>query len=380
MSRLSYAIAFTKNVDAMIEFYAEQVGLRVRRRDPEWVEFETGGATLALHEQRDEKKQGLLLRFALDDLDAQRRALESRGIRMEAEFRLPNGRVADAWDPEGNLVSFLQALKPPPAGIGPVLERAIVNARDFGRAVSFYRGPLGLSVATEAENWVEFDTGDTRLTVHHRPADGDHPRHAEQPIALVFGTDDLTEWCETMRARGMHFVTAPMTEDFGVYAEAVDPDGRIVVFHEPPPAETVEEELAEAYEDDGAPRRVAMRKPLKKASATASMMALKPIHKSKPASKGRRRRPSATTMAVASVRGAGPERARLKPKRTADEKKARVKPAIGRDRKAEMRTLTNQRSEAARASKSRPVKRASANSVRRKSGSKGGARTGRGGR
>ena len=374
MSRLSYAIAFTNNFEAMIEFYAEQVGLRIRRRDEKWAEFETGGATLALHQQRDENQQGLVLRFALPDLDAHRRALGSHGVRMEEEFRLPSGRAADVWDPAGNRISFFETRQPPAAGDGPVLERAILNADDFGRAVSFYRGALGLHVATEAEHWVEFDTGETRLAVHHRPEDEDHPRHAEQPIALVFGSDDLTEWCEAMRRRGMHFVTAPVMEEFGVYAEAVDPDGRIVVFHEPPPPASLEEELAAAYEDDGAPQRVAIRKPLKKASTTASQMALKPVHKEKASSA--RRRPSATTMEVSKVRGAGPEHARLKPKRTADEKKARTKPAIGRDRKAEIRTLASQRSAAARASKSRPVKRASANSARRSGGGKRGAARG----
>jgi hypothetical protein len=161
---------------------------------------------------------------------------------------------------------------------------------------------MGLQRGDGDEHWVEFDTGATRLAVHHRPEDEDHPRHAEQPIALVFGSDDLTEWCEAMRRRGMHFVTAPVMEEFGVYAEAVDPDGRIVVFHEPPPPASLEEELAAAYEDDGAPQRVAIRKPLKKASTTASQMALKPVHKEKPSSA--RRRPSATTMEVSKVRGA----------------------------------------------------------------------------
>jgi predicted enzyme related to lactoylglutathione lyase len=367
MSRLCYAIAFTKNFDAMIEFYGEQVGLRIRRRDAQWVEFETGGATLALHDMRDEKKQGLVLRFATPDLGAARRGFESRGVRMEAEFRLPNGRAADVWDPEGNLISFLEARQPPPAGDGPALERAILNAGDFGRAVSFYRGSMGLSALNEDEHWVEFDTGATRLAVHHRPAGGEHPRHAEQPIALVFGTDDLTDWCEAMRGRGIHFVTAPVMEEFGVYAEAADPDGRIVVFHEPPPPASLEEELAEAYEDDGAPRRVAIRKPVKKAAATASMMALKPAYKTRD-EKPARRRPSGTTQSVVSVRGAGPEHARLRPKKTADEKKAKAKPAIGRAKKEQLRTSANHKTGLARASKGRPVKRASANSGRRKGG------------
>jgi predicted enzyme related to lactoylglutathione lyase len=207
---------------------------------------------------------------------------------MEAEFRLPNGRAADVWDPEGNLISFLEARQPLPPGSGPALGRALLNVRDFGRAVSFFRGSMGLRVVEETTHWAEFDTGETRLAVHHRPAGGDHPRHAEQPIALVFATEDLTEWCEAMRGRGLRFMTAPVMEDFGVYAEAADPDGRIVVFHEPPPPASLEEELAEEYEDEGAPRRAAIRKPLKKASATVSMMApADPQEQEKP----KRRRP-----------------------------------------------------------------------------------------
>jgi extradiol dioxygenase family protein len=269
------------------------------------------------------------------------------------------------WDPDGNLLSIFEPKQPVSPGSGPVIQRVILNAREFGRTVSFYRGTMGFHPVIEATHWVEFDTGQTRIAVHHRPVGDDHPRHAEQPISLVFGADDLTAWCEAMRGRGLHFATAPVMEEFGVYAEATDPDGRVVVFHEPPPPASLEEELAEAFEDDDTPHQAAMRKPVKKASATVSMMTLKPNYKRREAAP-KRRRPSATTTSVVSVRGAGPEHARLKPKRTADEKKARTKPAIGRDRKAEIRTIATQKTQVARASKRRPVKRGSANSARRR--------------
>ena len=364
MIRLAYAIAFTRNFDAMRRFYAEQVGLGIRLEEPQWVEFDSGGATLALHEMADERKQGLVLRFVTDDLDAARRALEGRGAEMEDGWRFAKGRGADLWDPEGNLLSIFEPKQPVSPGSGPVIQRVILNARDFGRTVSFYRGTMGFHPGIEAPHWVEFDTGETRVAVHHRPVGDDHPRHAEQPVSLLFSTDDLTSWCEAMRGRGLRFVTAPVMEEFGVYAEASDPDGRVVVFHEPPPPASLEEELAEEFEDDATPQRAAMRKPLKKASATVSMMAQKPNYRSKEAPK--RKKPSATTTSVASVRGAGPDRTRLKPKRTADEKKARGKPAIGRDRKAELRTIASHKTQVARASKRRPVKRASANSARRR--------------
>ena len=380
MIRLAYSIAFTKNFDAMREFYGKQVGLRIRTQEPQWVEFESGGTTLALHEMADERKQGLVLRFVTDDLDAACRALEGRGASLEDGWRFSKGRGCDLWDPEGNLLSIFEPKQPVADGKGPTLGRVILNARDFGRAVSFYRATMGFHPVIEATHWVEFDAGGARIAVHHRPAGADHPRHAEQPLSLVFTTDDVTSWCDAMRGRGLHFATAPMTEEFGVYAEATDPDGRVVVFHEPPPPASLEEELAAAFEDDDTPHQVAIRKPVKKASATVSMMSLKPAYKSKAAPK--RRRPSATTTSVASVRGAGPDRARLKPKRTADEKKARGKPAIGRAKKAERRTIESHKTEVARASRSRPVKRASANSSRRRGTGSGstGTRSRRGGR
>ena len=59
-----------------------------------------------------------------------------------------------------------------------------------------------------------------------------------------------------------------------------------------------------------------------------------------------------------------------------DEKKARTKPGIARLKKAELRTTASHRTAVARASKGRPVKRASANSARRKGGTarRGGGR------
>ena len=72
------------------------------------------------------------------------------------------------------------------------------------------------------------------LAVHTRPHDQTHPRHADQPIAWTIETDDLNATVDGMRSRGMRFMTAPVTEEFGAYAELQDPDGRIVVLREPP--------------------------------------------------------------------------------------------------------------------------------------------------
>jgi len=50
----------------------------------------------------------------------------------------------------------------------------------------------------QAEHWVEFDTGLTRLALHARPADQQHPEHAQQPIAWTIETDDLDATVEDL--------------------------------------------------------------------------------------------------------------------------------------------------------------------------------------
>ncbi len=363
MSRLMYAVVFTKNFDAMREFYEKGVGLRVRHAEPAWVEFDTAGAALALHDMPDETRQGMLPRFETADLESSMRELKARGVKFDREpIAFSKGRLADIWDPEDNLIQVFEPAVPAPSGAGPRMGTVIVNVRDFIRALSFYRDRMGLHVVREAPHWVEFDTGITRLALHGRPAGADHPRHAEESVTFALEGDDLTSWADAMRGRGIAFVTAPVLEEFGVYAEVADPDGRIIVLRETPVPATLEEELAEPYEDDG-PQRIAIRKPVKKGSAAVSVLKLKPNFKTHEAPK--RRRPSATTRRVASVRGAGPDHARLRPKKTGDEKKARVKPAIGRLRKAERKAFASQKRAAANASKRRPVKRAAAKVTRR---------------
>ena len=156
----------------------------------------------------------------------------------------------------------------------------ILNCEEFHDTVAFYRDKMGFDIMQHSEHWVEFDTGLTRLAVHARPTDQAHPRHADQPISFTIETDDLTEAARAVRERGLHFVTAPMTEDFGAYAELQDPDGWIVVLREHPEPEALEEVLAAAFEQD-APHQLAIRKPITKATQAISRLVNKPGYKSK---------------------------------------------------------------------------------------------------
>ena len=47
--RVNYAMVFVADMDRAVAFYRDVVGLPLRFQSPHWTEFETDGATLALH-------------------------------------------------------------------------------------------------------------------------------------------------------------------------------------------------------------------------------------------------------------------------------------------------------------------------------------------
>ena len=114
--RLGQTMLFVRDIEAMTVFYRDVVGLRpieaTRRAD--WVEFEPGGAGLALHAVPDpiareieiaspavpRESQSCKLIFAVDDPDAERARLSAAGV---AILQRPWGGW-DAVDPEGNVL------------------------------------------------------------------------------------------------------------------------------------------------------------------------------------------------------------------------------------------------------------------------------------
>lgn len=111
--RLNRAMFFVLDLERMVEFYSDTLGLKLieETRLPNWAEFETGSALFSLHaipteviEQipistRPRENNPIKLSFEVDDLAATRERLESRGATV----------IGRAWgafdviDPEGNI-------------------------------------------------------------------------------------------------------------------------------------------------------------------------------------------------------------------------------------------------------------------------------------
>jgi predicted enzyme related to lactoylglutathione lyase len=363
MDRLMYVIIFTGDVPGMKQFYESAVGLVARQHSPEWVELDTAGATLVLSPSPKPKRHGIELRFATQDLDARARALAARGVSLDPPGirNLPWGRIASLSDPERNPLTLWQPMAPYVPGTGPVLS-AVVNSWDMEATKEFYASALGFPVVIDSAWWVQLSVGEAGMGLHPRvPGRGSEEHHAA-PITIGLAVPGLLAWYEEALARGLEFKAPPGNRGFGLFADAADPDGNPITFRDLPvadePPESLEERLAEPFEDDGTPRRVAIRKSVKKGVAATSRLMVKPKYRSaKPATA--RRRPSKPVQRVASPRGTGPAGARQKPKRKHDPKRARAKPAIGRLRKAERRTFKSQKQAVAGVSKRKPVKRAS---------------------
>ncbi|WP_287369707.1 glyoxalase superfamily protein [Oceanithermus sp.] len=114
--KLGFVILFARDLAPMLAFYKDAVGFRAGAEYPEWVEFDTGAAKLALHKAGpdDPETRGVGLFFTVDDVDALVRRLAQRGLEpqtppVDQDFGF---RTVAYTDPLGNRVEFGEPLAP----------------------------------------------------------------------------------------------------------------------------------------------------------------------------------------------------------------------------------------------------------------------------
>lgn len=108
----------------------------------------------------------------------------------------------------------------------------MVNVSDMSRSVAFYRDKLGMTLKYQTDYWTEFETGTTILALHlaDRPArDGKKSNSAAVAgtCSIGFSVDDIEQTYTQLQAKGVTFVTPPMTQEAeGIkLTVCVDPDG-----------------------------------------------------------------------------------------------------------------------------------------------------------
>src|SRR5262249_41123443 len=86
-ARLTYAIKFVGNMDEVVRFHRDVLGLPLKFQSPEWSEFMTGSTTLALHIASDKNPAGTVeLGYSAKNL---KEIYETRGARGLTFTKVP---------------------------------------------------------------------------------------------------------------------------------------------------------------------------------------------------------------------------------------------------------------------------------------------------
>ena len=120
MVRIQYTIIFVSDMSRSISFYRDVVGATLRFESPEWTEFDTGGATLALHKGEPRidpgKKPDQTIAghcqpgFAVEDMDAfHARMIENKVVVVREPTQEFGVRIAQYLDPDGLIFSVSDA-------------------------------------------------------------------------------------------------------------------------------------------------------------------------------------------------------------------------------------------------------------------------------
>jgi len=108
----------------------------------------------------------------------------------------------------------------------------MIYVKDLNRMAAFYERTLGLKPIQETrlDNWVEFDTGNARFSLHAIPSHiadqieiSSPPRPRESsPIKLSFEVEDVAAERARLESAGVTVLQRP----WGAY-DGVDPEGNV---------------------------------------------------------------------------------------------------------------------------------------------------------
>lgn len=108
---LSEVILYVREMDPMLSFYTDVIGLERSGGDPEYgfVRLDAGACDLCLHAgaEGDLGADAPKVVFDVDDLEAARDHLDDHGVTLgDVRNPAPGVRVVDGRDPEGNKFSI----------------------------------------------------------------------------------------------------------------------------------------------------------------------------------------------------------------------------------------------------------------------------------
>jgi catechol 2,3-dioxygenase-like lactoylglutathione lyase family enzyme len=114
-SKIGSVILLVDDMERSTQFYKDTIGLKLKVKTTDWIEFFDKGTTLALHPRRkgidesDDDHPNVLVGFMVSDLDQVAKDLKAKNVRFFKEPKSePFGKHAIILDPDDHLISIAE--------------------------------------------------------------------------------------------------------------------------------------------------------------------------------------------------------------------------------------------------------------------------------
>ena len=116
----------------------------------------------------------------------------------------------------------------------------VLNCRDLEAARRFYRHVMGLPIAYERADWIQFQVGDSGLVL--RPLDGGlgdrRAKRATVQLGIRVRYDEINACYEELKARGVEVLEPPSDQGWGHRTLFfADPEGNLLEMYADLPGE-----------------------------------------------------------------------------------------------------------------------------------------------
>ena len=113
-SRIGSVILLVDDMERSAQFYKDTIGLKLKVKTNDWIEFFDKGTTISLHPRRrkdvdDNGHTNVLVGFMVSDMDEVVKDLKAKDVRFFKEPKNePFGKHAIIVDPDGHLISIAE--------------------------------------------------------------------------------------------------------------------------------------------------------------------------------------------------------------------------------------------------------------------------------
>ncbi|MEB3860601.1 MAG: VOC family protein [Desulfurococcales archaeon] len=108
LRHVGYIIVFVRDMDAMLDFWRNRIGLQPGYTSSEWSELQLDNTILALHKAEEAGRRDTGIVFTTQDIDGAVEKLRAAGVEVTDPQDIGAGREATFKDPEGNVYHIFQ--------------------------------------------------------------------------------------------------------------------------------------------------------------------------------------------------------------------------------------------------------------------------------